>query len=158
MYRIDETQHKIIEANKYFHYDDIQYNLGDTIVKHYELPEDIVIAYNKTTGKDLTNIVYMLNYRKEEYQTTYDYEYLVKCESPLKCRMDLSPIMCKDYIERNKITDKKRKLFIDAMSNAYVYNDNLDLVRWSLISDYITDKVEYIDNNVKVKKLLHSNK
>jgi hypothetical protein len=155
MYRIDEKNNKIVIQPKYIHYDENKYYTGDTIVKHYDIPDDIIEVYNRETGKDIQTIVYMLDHTSDEYmyENKYKYEYEVSSSNPLKCRMDLSALMCMDYLERDSNAKNNRKFFINAIAKAYVYKD-LSIVEQTLLEQYINNKVEYIDNNVKVKRIL----
>lgn len=155
MYRIDGIKNKIITDSRYFHYDETAYNIGDVIVKQHYLPDDIIEAYNRETGKDIQTIVYMLDHTSDEYmyENKYKYEYEVFSSNPLKCRMDLSAHECANYLKENSRAQNNRKLFIDYMAKAYTYKD-IDLVGQSMIAECFSDKVEYIDNNVKVKRIL----
>ena len=155
MYRIDEKKNKIVALPKYIHYDETKYSIGDTIIKHYDIPDDIVEAYNRETGKDIRTIVYMLDHTSDEYmyENVYKYEYEVYSNNPLKCRMDLSALCCIDYLECDSNAKVNRKLFINAIAKAYVYKD-INPVEYALLKPHINNKVEYIDNNVKVKRIL----
>lgn len=157
MYRIDEAQHKIITDLKYFHYDENSYNIGDIITKQHNLPDDIVEVYNRETGKDIQTIVYMLDHTTDEYmyENRYKYEYEVYSNSPLKCRMDLSAHECNNHLKEDPHAQNNRKLFIEAMAKAYVYK-NIDSVEQALIAKHFSEKVEYIDNNIKVKRILRT--
>lgn len=140
----------------YYHYDDNDYNIGDTITRNYDIDNDIVSVYNDIIGIDVTRLVYMLDTPNEDYKYTYKFTYTVKpLDKVLKCQMDYSPLMCKDTIKfaNNKgifkdnftITD-----FITYFAKAYEGDEESKDMLQSLIDYDKSNKVEFICTKAQI--------
>lgn len=142
---------KIIKENinsKLYHYSNTLYNVGDEITKSGNLSPEIITAYKNEIGLDADKLVYMLDHKDEEYADTYKYCYEVFASSTRKAKMDYSPIMCQDYLDRvNKMFEPNKV----AESFAKLYNGFKDSNILSILGLPDSDKEEFIaDKGVKV--------
>lgn len=142
---------KIIKENinsKLYHYSNTKYNVGDEITKLVKLSPEVIRAYKNEIGLDVDKLVYMLDHKDEDYADTYKYCYEVSVPNTRKAKMDYSPIMCQDYLDRvNKKFDANKV----AESFAKLYNGIKDSDILSVLGLTDSDKEEFItDRGVKV--------
>lgn len=134
-----------------YHYSNILYEVGDEIIKHTDLSPEVVEAYKKQLDLNPENLVYMLDHQDESYEEVYKYCYEVTAPFTFEVKMDYSPIMCQDYLDR---TNKKFDSFKVAESFARLYDGDLDNSALSILKLEESDKKEYIaDKDVKVKAI-----
>lgn len=134
--------------SKLYQYSNTYYNVGDEITKSVTLSPEIITAYKNEIGLDADRLVYMLDHKDEDYADIYKYCYEVSVPSTRKAKMDYSPIMCQDYLDRvNKKFDANKV----AESFAKLYNGIKDSDILSLLGLTDSDKEEFIaDKDVKV--------
>lgn len=141
--------------SKLYHYSNTLYNVGDEITKSVKLSPEIIRAYKNEIGLDADKLVYMLDHKDEDYADIYKYCYEVSVPSTRKAKMDYSPIICQDYLDRvNKKFDANKV----AESFAKLYNGIKDSDILSLLGLPDSDKEEFIaDKGVKVVAVEETN-
>lgn len=149
---------KIIKEDinsKLYHYSNTKYNVGDEITKSVNLSPEVIRAYKNEIGLDADKLVYMLDHKDEDYADIYKYCYEVSAPSTRKAKMDYSPIMCQDYLDRvNEMFDVTKV----AESFAKLYNGVKDSNILSILGLPDSDKEEFIaDKDVKVVAVEETN-
>lgn len=135
-----------------YHYSDTKYEIGDTINKNHKLSWEVIEAYSDQLNMEPEHLVYMLDHKDEDYANTYKYCYEVEAPETRKAKMDFSPLMCQDYLQRiNKkyLPEEIAKEFAK-MYDGYEQNDKI----LAILGLEPSDKEEFIaDKNVKVKAI-----
>ena len=145
--KLTESINESIDS-KLYHYSNTLYNVGDEITKSANLSPEIIRAYKNEIGLDADKLVYMLDHKDKDYADIYKYCYEVSVPSTRKAKMDYSPIICQDYLDRvNKKFDANKV----AQNFAKLYNGIKDSTILSLLGLPDSDKEEFIaDKDVKV--------
>lgn len=148
-YRVDEALDE--SASEYYHYSDIEYDDGDIIDKTRKLSTEVVNAYTNKIEMNPEKLVYMLDHQDEDYANTYKYCYRVSAPKAKKVKMDFSPMMCQDYLDRiNKkfSSEKIAEVFAD-----WYTGKEQSIHELSVLGLEPSDKEEFIaDTDVKVIK------
>ena len=146
----------------YYHYDNNFYKNGDNVKpKKYTLSTELVDIYNNIIGLNSDSLIYMLDHVNDDYYESYKYLYKVTPKDVKSVFMDYSPFMCQQELNKNIkkwetiFGEKSNNIitdFIKCFAESYLGNKTAKQKLYDVYKYPISDKIEYISNNVVVSQ------
>lgn len=146
----------------YYHYDNNFYKNGNNVKPNkYNLSTELVDIYNDIIGLNSDSLIYMLDHVNDDYYASYKYLYEVIPKDVKRVFMDYSPLMCQQELNKNIkkweniFGEKSNNIitdFIKCFAESYLGNETAKQRLYDMYAYPISDKIEYISNNVVVSQ------